>query len=484
MKRGTPRKSGTKPTLENKVQVYSDFMRRMKWMGMGVGDTFGGKRNVSDALGYPVSISYREFYHRFKRQSMAKAVINRPVNATWRGGFTVTDTKNPQEQTILDSLKDLQEEFKLSSILRRADRLACIGMYSVLLFGWDDVRSIRDFEKPVAPGARKLLYLKPYSQEGAMILESVNVETDPRYGLPLFYQISMGNMMDSNIAEVAPGQVQSTALKVHHSRVLHIVHDSLESEIFGIPALEGIYNLLLDLEKVAGGAAEMFWRGARPGYQGKVAEGFQITADDRATLESQIDEFEHHLRRFMVNEGIEISSLQQQIASPEAQVKVIMQLISAATGIPVRVLTGSERGELASTQDKDSWIDNIAERRDEYAEPHVVRPFLQTLVKYKLIPPLTRNYTISWTDLYSPSVKEQAEIAFKRAQALQLYTNSPGSDILVPPELFLRDFLGMSEDLIAKYINLVEVERKLEERFDEEEDDLVDDLNPSGSLGM
>ena len=37
-------------------------------------------------------------------------------------------------------------------------------------------------------------------------------------------------------------------------------------------------------------------------------------------------------------------------------------MISAETGIPKRILTGSERGELASSQDRDNWFERYPER--------------------------------------------------------------------------------------------------------------------------
>ena len=127
----------------------------------------------------------------------------------------------------------------------------------------------------------------------------------------------------------------------------------LEDEVNGLPRLEAVFNRLLDLEKIVGGSAEMFWRGARPGFQGIVSEGYNMTDEDIDELQKQLDEYEHGLRRFLINRGVSLDALAQQVSDPRNHVDVQLQMISAITGIPRRILTGSERGELASTEDRE-----------------------------------------------------------------------------------------------------------------------------------
>jgi hypothetical protein len=128
------------------------------------------------------------------------------------------------------------------------------------------------------------------------------------------------------------------SITVHYSRVVHIVDDIVESEIEGSPRLEAVFNRLMDLEKLVGGDAEMFWRGARPGYSGVAGKDYQVTDATMTDLKDQVDEFEHNLRRILISEGIDLKALAQQIADPATHVDVQIQMIAAATGIPKRVL--------------------------------------------------------------------------------------------------------------------------------------------------
>jgi hypothetical protein len=44
--------------------------------------------------------------------------------------------------------------------------------------------------------------------------------------------------------------------------------------------------------------------------------------------------------------------------------------------------------------------------------------------------------------------KEKSEINYNKTKSLKEYTNSPGADMLVPPEIFLRDIMDFDEETI------------------------------------
>jgi hypothetical protein len=342
---------------------------------------------------------------------------------------------------------DLNKRLKLRSLLSRVDRLTGIGHYGVLLLGLDDVNDQEGFSKPVSQsGKRNLLYVKPFGENSAKIDTYEVNPSNPRYGMPLIYSVQ--------VADVASGS--SSTVRVHHSRMLHILEDHLESEVMGIPKLEAVFNRLYDLEKLVGGDAEMFWRGARPGYQGNVDKDYSMTQATKDDLKEQIDEYENGLRRILVNEGIDLKALAQQIADPTGHVDIQLTMISAVTGIPKRILSGSERGELASTQDSGEWKTYVQSRREDHAEPHIIRPFTDRLIELKVLPkPESGDYKVDWLDLFSISEKERVEIGKSRANAIREYTTNPMAEGLVPPSLFLEKCLGFSQaeiDLANKMI--------------------------------
>lgn len=425
--------------LQNRVHSLSAIVGRAR-LAAKLGAQYGGDRDIYQALGYKREVSFEDFYIRYKRQDIAKAIIDRPITATWRGALELLEADDDEDTEFEKKWRQLNKKLGLKSRFARVDRLAGLGKYGILLFGLDDVHTKEDFQRPVQGGqGRKLLYVKPLSEYSAQI-ESWEAQTDSeRYGLPTIYRVEVQN----------PGDRISSTIYVHHSRIVHVSGELLEGEVEGTPRLEIVFNRLYDLEKIVGGSAEMFWRGARPGYQGKVDDEYQMPQDEIDKLQEQIDEYEHNLRRLLINRGLSLESLDQQVVDPEKHVDIQIQMISAVTGIPKRILTGSERGELASSEDRNNWLDLIQERRDEFAEPCIIRPFVDRCIEYKILPTPTQlggEYSINWPDLWTQSDRDKAEVGKVRADALRAYGSSPINLDIVPPEVFYQFFLGFETD--------------------------------------
>lgn len=426
-------------TLTSMVVARANLASRL-------GQQYGGDRDIYQALGYKTILTYQDYWAQYSRQDIAKAIIDRPVKATWQGQLELIESEDAKKTPFEKAWNDLNNRLKLRSLLARVDRLTGIGRYGVLLLGLDDVQDQQGFVNPINGGQRKLLYVKPFGEESAKI---DTYEIDPsnsRYGMPLIYSVQ--------VADVASGS--SSTVRVHQSRMIHILEDHLESEVIGIPKLESVFNRLQDLEKLVGGDAEMFWRGARPGFQGMVDKDYTMTQGTKDDLKEQIDEYEHNLRRVLINEGVDLKALAQQIADPENHVKVQLMMISAVTGIPQRILSGSERGELSSAQDTGEWKTYVQSRREDHAEPHIIRPFADKLIELKILPKPENGYKVDWLDLFSISEKERVEIGKSRANAIREYTTNPMAESIIPPDAFFEFCLGLSQgqiDLIKKQLS-------------------------------
>jgi hypothetical protein len=404
------------------------------------GSQYGGDRNIYDALGYPRTedLKFDDYYARYLRQDMAKAIIDKPVNATWRGELRIREAGERESETEFEKeVHKLDRDLKLKTWFSRLDKLTGLGHFSVLLLGLDDTVKETDFLNPVSGKNKKLHYVKAISEEDVDIKHWEQNTANPRFGMPTVYEIDVYD----------PTQNSSHTLQVHHSRVIHVIDGALQSDSYGRPRLEAIFNRLMDLEKITGGDAEMFWRGARPGYAGKEDEGYNLTPDARDAIKAEIKEYEHNLRRFINLKGMTLESLEQQVADPTGHFNVIIECISAVMGIPKRILIGSERGELASTEDRTQWLSEIKTRREEFAESKIIRPFFDRIIKYGIVPaPQTGDYSIAWEDLFAPSKKEKAEVGNTRAEALYYYTRNMISPEIVTPKMFFKYFLGFTDD--------------------------------------
>lgn len=428
-------------------------------LSSALGMSHGGDRNLYNVLGYPTEIKYEDYAARYGRQDIANGIISRPASATWAGNLQLVETNDAEETQFEKAWMDLwqDETLQLKNRFARVDRLTGIGEYGVLLLGFNDVRQTVDFQNAVTAGSTlKLLYVKPFSQKTAQILTTEDSPASERYGLPQTYSLQLNNH----------------TLTVHHSRVIHVVWDRQEDEVKGTPVLQAVFNRLMDLEKLAGGSAEMFWRGAYAGINAEVDKEFAPPTGNE--LEDQIKEYEHNLRRIITTHGMKLNTLSPQVADPTTHVQVQVDLIAAKTGIPKRILLGSERGELSSAQDADTWNAYIQARREELVEPQLLRPFINRLIALKILPKPTANtYKIQWPSLYEASEQAKATVGKTRAEALAHYAKDPLAQSIVPPPAFMEMFLGLSETQIELVLQMVaEQASSVKETTPEEEEEL------------
>ncbi len=444
------------------LKTYTTLMNRAQLMAR-LGQQYGGDRDIYQALGYSTDLDYTHYLAQYERQDIAKAIINRPVEATWRGGFTLLESKDIEETPLEKAWGVLKNDIMVMTSLSRLDRLAGIGHYGVLLLGLSDVKDSMGFSEPVAGNKLQLKYVKPLAEGSAEIVEWEQDTGNERFGLPTMYRLTVRSSSDTTAIEID--------LKVHHTRIIHAQSSELlESESHGVPRLKAVFNRLKDLEKLVGGSAEMFWRGARPGYQAKLSEEYKMDEDTLAALQTQVDEYEHNIRRILINEGIDLTALQMQVADPSAHVDIQLQMISAVTGIPKRILTGSEMGELASSQDLTNWLHVVQSRREEYAEPVLVRPFIDRCIEYGVLPePKEEDYSVEWEDLWSASAKEKAEIGEIIAKSINVYGSSPANEMIVPPNSYYKFVLGFTDEQIEQ------IEEEKEKAAIEEEKQMAED---------
>ena len=416
-------------------------------LGMG----FNGDRDVYQALGYDTDPTWEQYVAQYARQGFAAAVIDRPVASTWGRGFQITEAGDDKDTELELAWKDLEKRLGLTSMFARLDRLTGLGTYGVLLLGLSDVANKDDFRKPVSGVKHQLRYVRPFSgmsNQGDAQIQSWEIDpSNERYGQPLFYNIALRNL--------STGDQQ--LLTVHHTRVIHVADGLGSSEIEGTPRLQAVWNNLKNLEKIIGGSAEMYWRGARPGYALEADKDFQIPAALLEDLQTQMDEYENNLRRMLALQGMKVNPLAQQVADPTSAVDVQVQEMSATTGVPKRILTGSERGELASSQDRENQSDYIEDRQLNFAEPRIVRAVVDRLVELGILPSASteEGYGVSWPDTREPSDMDRAKVGAVRATAIKDYASVPGAEAVVPVQSFLRECLGFTED----QVKLIEEEK-------------------------
>lgn len=412
-------------TANEMLAVLSMALERGR-LARAMGAQYDGKRDLYAVLGYPTAISFQQYLEKYKRQDVAGKVVDLPARDTWRrppviaddGGDTAQDAPASE---FIQGVRALVERRRLWHYLQRVDRLAGVGRFGVLLLGARPRAAGERLDEPLVDGSLRtpldVLYLAPYA-EGSVLVSEFERRTDSeRFGLPVFYTIQLGEQLGSE--------------RVHWSRVLHVAEDLDEDEVYGRPRLERVYNRLEDLLKIAGGGSEATWRVMDRGLHADARDGFAMEDGEAAqALSDEIEEYVHGLRRVIRTQGVDIQPLGSEVVDPSGLFGILMGLIAAACDIPQRILLGSERGELASSQDLATWAGFVAARQTQFAEPVILRPFLDRMIRAgALAEPVGGRYHVRWQSLFELSEKERVDMANTVATAAARM--SPGSPELV-----------------------------------------------------
>lgn len=441
------------------------------------------RRDIAKECGHPIDITIQDYHQLYERGDLGARIVDLFPMETWADVPEVYETEDSKETEFEKAWKELTTKLPVFPVLCRGDRLSGIGRFGVILLGLDDGKPLDQpldgVEEtvpdifPASPARRKLLYLRPLSEQVATVAQIETRTISPRYGQPLLYNLQFS---DSLSATAGTASSASASQSVHWSRVIHLADNRIDSEIFGEPRMKVAMNRLLDLHKVVGGSGEMFWKGGFPGLSMETIPGADEEIEfDAEAVKTQLEEYMNGLRRYIATIGMTAKSISVQVADPTPHVKVQLELIAAAIGVPLRILMGSERGELASSQDALAWGRRVARRREDYVTPYLLRPFVTRLIQAGVLPSPAEGVRVQWKDINTPSEDVRAQIMERKTTALSRYV-STGADTLMSPFHYLTLVMGMTEEEAKSIID--EAEMRV---ADMEEDTLTaaQDLNPA-----
>jgi hypothetical protein len=389
--------------------MASELLNRSA-LGEYAGLTFGGMRDLAHALGYKKTLTHKDYWLRYRRNSIAARVVEAFPAGTWRGeGAELIELENPDRTTTFErTWSELQKKHNIWPTFKKADILAGLEEYSVILIGAPG-RLNDPLGTNLTPN--DLYFMTAFPQSEAPIHLWEDDPTDERYGKPLLYKFKK---LDS----------ARRSHFVHWTRVIHVADNTLSDPLHGQPRLERVWNLLDDLEKVTGGGSEAFWLRAHQGYHLNLDKDHDLEPDEETKLSDEADEFVHGIRRVFRSRAMEMKVLGSDVAMFDRNVDAIISQVSAGTGIPKRILMGSERGQLASEQDRVNWAERVQDRRNDFAGPAVVRQTGDRFITHGFLPKPRKApdaYRVHWPPIYDQSVDERSKIGARMAETNQKF---------------------------------------------------------------
>jgi hypothetical protein len=534
---------------------------RAKLFSQLMGDA---RRDLNQECGYADDLTDVKLFHDlYDREPIAARVVEVLAKECWQVSPLVYELEDSDEATAFEkawdelgkSLRGEKSHYKdeegspVWEYLQRADILSGIGAYGVILLGLDDGLSLEMPVKGVEESAsvamdtkgngdpwdgdlykfstnaeatkgRKLKYLRVFPETLAEIVRFEANPSSPRFGQPITYNVTF-----NDYREVRSGIGAPTATRqVHWTRIIHVADNLGSSEVFGIPRMRQVYNRLMDLRKIHGAAGEAYWRGGFPGFT--LESDPRLGGDvefDIDKMRDMIENYDHGMQKSMILNGFMMKQQSPNCTDPTPYLASAIEAICIKLGCPVRIFKGSERGELASSQDDAAWNDRVKARQTGYLTPRLIVPFVDRLIAIGVLPepkaspkeepeeieddeiskepvdeveyvkevmnaiadleeaveeeepfppkakdkpkkpPHEKGYCIEWPDITSQTAKEKADVANVLTTAISAYV-AGGCDTLLAPIDFLTRVVGMDEEEAQSIIE--NAEQRMEEEME------------------
>lgn len=437
------------------------------------------RRDMNREFGYPDSISSSMYQKLFDRSGLAYRIVTMLPEDCWKASPNIYEDENPEVKTEFEKIlpeigktirgeksyyDTTQEGNPLWKIMKKLDIESGIGEYGIAVLGFDDgqplnspiegyeevlstggeytpeiaqARFLAPFSYPregVTPLKRKLIYVRIFPQTLITVTEYDQRSYSPRYGEPLYYEVEVANPRTDS-----ESTTPTTRYRVHWSRVINVASDDDR------PRLENVFNYILNLEKLYGGSAEMYWLGAFPGIQVSTHPnlGTEVDVDEEHT-KTELELFMNGMQRFFILTGMEAKTLAPVVVSPEPQINVQIAAICASKEIPINIFLKGRIGEPTQDGSDELWDERIKGRQKNHIIPNIIIPFIDRLINVGVLP-VPEKWGVYWNNMHTKTDAEKASNAMQRTQALVTYANSKASMVVSPMDYLVR-FLWFTEE--------------------------------------
>jgi len=357
--------------------------------------------NVYCDFGYPDTLQFSNFWNMYRRFGVAAAVVDKPPSLSWLTPPIIEASDRFQKELEL-----LINQTKLWNRLKGLDKRQRVGRYAGLFV------EVADNKRPEEPvemlaGIGSVRNLKPI-YEGQLQVSQTNQKLgDENYGQPMMYEFT-------GLTDGERNENENNSFKIHPSRVIIAAEGADDGSIYGISALENIYNDLLDLRKISGAGGEGFYQNTRSAPVIKAEDGFKTpeTTAAQEELEEKIDAFLGKWQKKFVSKGLDFIYPNISLDNPKEFAENSWQNISAGSGISTNELRGVQTGVLAGDKDNKSTMVMIQSRRENFLT-ELVNDVLDWFIRYGVLE--NSEYEVVWDDMTASSDTEKLALGEKMA---------------------------------------------------------------------
>lgn len=383
--------------------------------------TSGNKHDHYTDFGWKSTLTPADFYKVYQRHGFGSAAVRKTVRKTWQTSPVLRlsgkgEPLSTEESELLSRLGKL----RLWQKLAMCDRRALVTGYSGLILR---IADSRPFHEPVE-GTYTLDSLVEVIPAWSLQLTVSQWDTDTNsetYGKPLMYAFNETSIQDVN--------QQSRSFEVHPDRVIIWSEDGT---VGCRSMLEPGYNDLCTVEKISGAGGEGFWKNAKNAPVIEVDPKARIsemasamgTTEDKVfeAMSEQTDAYNKGFDKMLMLMGMKASSLSVSLPVPEHFHNVALQSFAASIEMPIKILTGMQTGERASTEDAAEWANTCMSRRNDWVVPLLLE-FMQKLAGFGMV--RDADWWVEWEDLTATTLEEKLTLSEKMAKVNQLTPEEP-----------------------------------------------------------
>lgn len=376
--------------------------------------------------GFKEALDFHDFYKLYKRGGLANGAVTTLADTCWQTNPWVIEG-DEQDEAKAETAWERKVKGVLTARLWRhfkdADERRLVGRYSGLILR---MRDSRRWDEPVKKGSALVEIVPVWASSLAVSEWDMDLSSE-NYGKPKFWRY---------IEATANGQA-GRQIKVHPDRVFMLGDYSVDA----IGYLEPAYNNFVSLEKVEGGSGESFLKNAARqlnvnfdkeiDFQ-NLASMYGVSVDE---LQERFNEVAKEVNRgndvLLPTQGATVTPLVSAVPDPQPTYNINLQTISAALGIPSRVLVGNQQGERASTEDLKHFRSRCQSRRRDLSFD--VEDFVDHLIRIGVLPP-TGEKTVMWDDLNEQTLGEKLDSAEKMSRINQTAI-ATGEAVFTPDEV-------------------------------------------------
>jgi len=359
--------------------------------------------NIYVDFGYPLTLGFDNFWNMYRRFGPATAVVDIPPNLSWLMPPTIK-----ANESLVKEFRLLVKKTNLWTRLKGLDKRQRVGRYAGLFF------EIGDGKEPSEPveklnGLAQIHNLKPIYEKQLRVKTTQDDIKKPGYGEPSMYEFVSSGDGQRNVDE-------NKTFEIHPSRIKIAAEGADDGSIFGISALENIYNDLLDLRKIAGAGGEGFYQNTRNAPVIKADDKFKPPKQGSAAataMEKQIDDFISKYQKKFISQGLEFIYPNISMPDPKEFAGNSWNNISAGSNIPSAIIMGQQMGVRASDKDFDLLMVVIQSRRENFLD-ELTKSIIDWFMEHGALQ--TVEYELVWEDMASASDEDKLELGRKMSE--------------------------------------------------------------------